>query len=87
MKYTVLLQSPTFSSIKLATPFNLVRHLKMKTLNKTFIAALLAVAATSTFAAETQVETAQAAAATESTAPASEAAASDVAASSEAQAN
>lgn len=50
----------------------------MNTLNKSLCAALLAVAAASSFEAETQVvETTQAAIATENAAPASEAAASD----------
>lgn len=76
MKYTAISQYQPFLFIKLATPFHFVRLSKMNTLNKSLCAALLAVAATSSFAAETQVvETTQAAAA------------SDAVATSEAQAN
>ena len=82
MKYTAISQYQPFLFIKLATPFHFVRLSKMNTLNKSLCAALLAVAATSSFAAETQ-----AAVATENAAPASEAAASDAVATSEAQAN
>lgn len=82
MKYTAISQYQPFLFIKLATPFHFVRLSKMNTLNKSLCAALLAVAATSSFAAETQVvET------TQNAAPASEAAASDAVATSEAQAN
>ena len=82
MKYTSISQYQPFLFIKLATPFHFVRLSKMSTLNKSLCAALLAVAATSSFAAETQVvET------TQNAAPASEAAASDAVATSEAQAN
>ena len=82
MKYTSISQYQPFLFIKLATPFHFVRLSKMNTLNKSLCAALLAVAATSSFAAETQVvET------TQNAAPASEAAASDAVATSEAQAN
>ena len=83
MKYTAISQYQPFLFIKLATPFHFVRLSKMSTLNKSLCgAALLAVAATSSFAAETQVvET------TQNAAPASEAAASDAVATSEAQAN
>lgn len=89
MKNTAISQYQPFLFIKLATPFHFVRLSKMSTLNKSLCgAALLAVAATSSFAAETQaVETSQAAVATENAAPASEAAASDAVATSEAQAN
>ena len=86
MKNTAISQYQPFLFIKLATPFHFVRLSKMNTLNKSLCAAL--VAATSSFAAETQVvETTQAAVATENAAPASEAAASDAVATSEAQAN
>ena len=82
MKNTAISQYQPFLFIKLATPFHFVRLSKMNTLNKSLCAALLAVAATSSFAAETQVvET------TQNAAPASEAAASDAVATSEAQAN
>ena len=82
MKHTAISQYQPFLFIKLATPFHFVRLSKMNTLNKSLCAALLAVAATSSFAAETQVvET------TQNAAPASEAAASDAVATSEAQAN
>ena len=82
MKYTAISQYQPFLFIKLATPFHFVRLSKMNTLNKSLCAALLAVAATSSFAAETQVvET------TQNAAPASEAAASDAVATSETQAN
>ena len=82
MKYTAISQYQPFLFIKLATPFHFVRLSKMNTLNKSLCAALLAVAATSSFAAETQVvET------TQNAAPASEAASSDAVATSEAQAN
>ena len=82
MKYTSISQYQPFLFIKLATPFHFVGLSKMSTLNKSLCAALLAVAATSSFAAETQVvET------TQNAAPASEAAASDAVATSEAQAN
>ena len=82
MKYNAISQYQPFLFIKLATPFHFVRLSKMNTLNKSLCAALLAVAATSSFAAETQVvET------TQNAAPASEAAASDAVATSEAQAN
>lgn len=88
MKNTAISQYQPFLFIKLATPFHFVRLSKMNTLNKSLCAALLAVAATSSFAAETQaVETSQAAVATENAAPASEAASSDAVATSEAQAN
>ena len=69
MKYTSISQYQPFLFIKLATPFHFVRLSKMNTLNKSLCAALLAVAATSSFAAETQVvETTQAAVATENAA-------------------
>ena len=55
MKYNAISQYQPFLFIKLATPFHFVRLSKMNTLNKSLCAALLAVVATSSFAAETQV--------------------------------
>ena len=88
MKYNAISQYQPFLLIKLATPFHFVRLSKINTLNKSLCAALLAVAATSSFAAETQaVDTTQAAVATENATPASEAAASGGVATSSVQAD
>ena len=53
MKYNAISQYQPFLFIKLATPFHFVRLSKMNTLNKSLCAPLLAVVATSSFAAET----------------------------------